>query len=112
MVSKKKLKLKLKNWEKPKYIKQILPNGNTSHGGDDDQNLEIGNTSVDHTKLGKYNIDIIASRIKKYLDNESIRIGKKTIQYITRKSKHGFLKLNFQKKIKNRGFVSAMKKIH
>ena len=31
MVSKKK-------WEKTKYIKQILPNKNTSHGVNDDQN--------------------------------------------------------------------------
>ena len=33
-----------------------------------------------------------ASRIKKYLDNEYIRIGEKTIQYVTIESKHGFLK--------------------
>ena len=32
-----------------------------------------------------------ASRIKKYLDNECIRIGKKTVQHVTIESKHGFL---------------------
>ena len=32
-----------------------------------------------------------ASRIKNYLDNECIRIGKKTIQHVTVESKHGFL---------------------
>ena len=46
-------------WEKPKYIKQTLPNKNTNHGGIGDRNWEIRNTSVDHTKYGKYNIDII-----------------------------------------------------
>ena len=33
-----------------------------------------------------------ANRIKKYLDNEYIRIGKKTIQHIKIETKHGFLK--------------------
>ena len=46
-------------WEKAKYIKQILPNKNTSHGGNDDQNLKIRNTTIDHTKHGKHDIDII-----------------------------------------------------
>ena len=46
-------------WEKAKYIKQILPDKNTSHGGNDDQNWEIRNTSIDHTKHGKHNVDII-----------------------------------------------------
>ena len=32
-----------------------------------------------------------ANRIKKYLDNECIRIGKKTVQHVTIESKHGFL---------------------
>ena len=32
-----------------------------------------------------------ASRIKKYLDNECIRIGDKTIQHVIIESKHGFL---------------------
>ena len=32
-----------------------------------------------------------ANRIKKYLNNECIRIGEKTIQYVTIESKHGFL---------------------
>ena len=27
---------KIKNWEKAKYFKQILPNGNTGHSGNDD----------------------------------------------------------------------------
>ena len=33
-----------------------------------------------------------ANRITKYLDNEYIRIGKKTIQHVIIESKHGFLK--------------------
>ena len=45
--------------KKAKYIKQILPDKNTSHNGNNDQNREIKNTSIDHTKHGKYNIDII-----------------------------------------------------
>ena len=48
-----------KKWEEAKYIKQILLNGNTSHSDNDDQNWEIGNTSIDHTKHGKYHVDII-----------------------------------------------------
>ena len=32
------------------------------------------------------------NRITKYLDNECIRIGEKTIQRVTIESKHGFLK--------------------
>ena len=32
-----------------------------------------------------------ANRIKKYLDNECIKIGKKIIQHVTIESKHGFL---------------------
>ena len=34
---------------------------------------------------------LFANRIKRYLDNEYIKIDKKTIQYITIESKHGFL---------------------
>ena len=45
--------------EKAKYVKQILPDKNTSHNGHDDQNWEIRNTSIDHTKHGKYDVDII-----------------------------------------------------
>ena len=38
-----------------------------------------------------------ANRITKYLDNEYIRIGKKTIQHVIVESKYGFLKLtNFK----------------
>ena len=48
-----------KNWKKTKYFKQILPNGNTGHSGNDNQNWEIKNPSIDHTKHGKYDIDII-----------------------------------------------------
>ena len=43
-----------------------------------------------------------ANRIAKYLDNEYIRIGKKTIQHVTIESKHGFLKstnIKLKKKI-------------
>ena len=40
-----------------------------------------------------------ANRTKKYLDNEYIKIGKKTIQHITIELKHGFLKpINFRLK--------------
>ena len=45
-----------------------------------------------------------ASRIKKYLDNECIRIGKKIIQHVTIESKHGFLgftSFRFKKNSKN-----------
>ena len=42
-----------------------------------------------------------ANRIKKYLDNECIRIGKKTIQHVTIEIKHGFLKLTSFKLKKN-----------
>ena len=45
-----------------------------------------------------------ANRIKKYLDNECIRIGKKTIQHVTIELKHGFLgftNFRFKKKLKN-----------
>ena len=31
------------------------------------------------------------NRIKKYLDNECIKIGEKIIQYVTVESKHGYL---------------------
>ena len=55
MVSKKEKNI----WEKTKYIKQILPNKNTSHGGNDDQYWEIKNPSIIHTGRGKYDIDII-----------------------------------------------------
>ena len=46
-------------WEKAKHLKQTLFNGNTSHGGNDDQNWEIRNPNIDHTKHEKYDIDII-----------------------------------------------------
>ena len=32
---------KKKNWGKAKYVKQILPDKNTNHGGNDNQNWEI-----------------------------------------------------------------------
>ena len=67
-------------WEKAKYIKSILPNENTNHGGNDDQNWEIRTTGINHTKHGKYNIDIIRKPNQKKLDNECIRIGEKTFQ--------------------------------
>ena len=46
-------------WGKAKYFKQTLPNQNTSHNGNDDQNREIKNTRIDHTRHGKHDIDII-----------------------------------------------------
>ena len=46
-------------WEKAKYIKQILPNKNTSHGGNNDQYWEIRNPNINHTGHGKYDVDII-----------------------------------------------------
>ena len=45
--------------EKTMYFKQILPNGNTSHGGNDDQYWEIINPNINHTRHGKYDVDII-----------------------------------------------------
>ena len=48
-----------RNWEKAKYIKQILPNKNINHNGNDNQNWEIRNTNINYTKHGKYNVDII-----------------------------------------------------
>ena len=42
-----------------KYVKQILPNKNTSHGGNDDQYWEVKSPSINHTGHGKYDIDII-----------------------------------------------------
>ena len=82
---------KLKNWEEAKHFKQILFNGAPV-------------TAVMMIKIGKSKIPTLitqdtenmmstsfANRIKKYLDNECIRIGEKTIQYIAIESKHGFL---------------------
>ena len=90
MVSKK--KKKEKNWEDAKYFKQILFNKNTNHSGNDDQNWEIGNTRIDHTKHGNIISTAFANRIKKYLNNECIKIGAGLIQHVTIESKHGFLK--------------------
>ena len=42
-----------------KHFKQTLPNGNTGHGNNNDQNWENKNPSIDHTKHGKHDIDII-----------------------------------------------------
>ena len=56
-----------------------------------------------------------ANQIKKYLDNECIKIGEKTIQYITIESKHGFLKstrFRLKKFKKLRDFKSTMEKKH
>ena len=64
-------------WEKAKYIKQILSNKNTGYGVNDNQDWEIRNTSVDYTKHGKHDIDIIRKPNQKYLDNDCIRIGEK-----------------------------------
>ena len=47
---------------------------------------------------------LFASRIKKYLDNEYIRIGEKTIQHVIIESKYGFLgftNLRFKKCSRN-----------
>ena len=47
-----------------------------------------------------------ANRIKKYLDNECIRIGKKTVQHVTIESKHGFLGFtSFRLKKNSKNFV-------
>ena len=47
-----------------------------------------------------------ANRIKKYLDNECIRIGKKTVQHVTIESKHGFLGFtSFRLKESSKNFV-------
>ena len=47
-----------------------------------------------------------ANRIKKYLDNECIKIGKKLIQHVSIESKHGFLGFtNFKLKKNSKNFV-------
>ena len=47
-----------------------------------------------------------ANRIKKYLDNECIKIGKKIIQHVTIESKHGFLGFtSFELKKNSKNFV-------
>ena len=45
--------------EKAKYFKQTLPNGNTGHGGNDNQYWENKNPNINHTKHGKHDVDII-----------------------------------------------------
>ena len=58
---------------------------------------------------------LFANRIKKYLDNECIRVGENTIQYITIESKYGFLgstSFRLKKFKKFRGFGSIMEKIY
>ena len=52
-------KEKNNNNKKARHVKQILPNKNTNHGDNDDQYREIKNPSINHTKHGKYDIDII-----------------------------------------------------
>ena len=47
------------NWEEAKYVKQILPDTDTGHGGNDDQNWEVRNPGIDHTGHGKHDVDII-----------------------------------------------------
>ena len=47
-----------------------------------------------------------ASRIKKYLDNEYIKIGTRIIQHVNIESKHGFLGFtNFRLKKNSKNFV-------
>ena len=49
-----------KYWgKKTMYFKQTLSNGNTGHGGNNNQNWEIRNPSIDHTKYRKYDVNII-----------------------------------------------------
>ena len=48
---------KKKIGNKTNNIIQILPNKNTGHGGNDNQNRENKNTRIDCTKHGQYNID-------------------------------------------------------
>ena len=49
---------------------------------------------------------LFANRIRKYLNNECIRIGENNIQYVTIESKHGFLKsTNFKLKKISKKFV-------
>ena len=50
---------KKKIGSKTECIMQILHNENTNHGGNDDQNWENKNTSNDHIKYGKRNMDDI-----------------------------------------------------
>ena len=47
-----------------------------------------------------------ANRIKKYLDNECIRIGKRTVQHVIIESKYGFLGfISFKFKKNSNNFV-------
>ena len=49
---------------------------------------------------------LFASRIKKYLDNECIKIGKRTVQHVIIESKHGFLgSTSFKLKQNTKNFV-------
>ena len=64
IISKKKFKLYIKknsgkNWGKNQIYQINFINKNTNHGGNNNQNREIRNTSFDYTKHGKYYIDII-----------------------------------------------------
>ena len=59
MVSKKNV------WEKTKYIMQILPDENTGHGGNGNQNWEFKILWIDYTKHGKHNVDIIREPYQK-----------------------------------------------
>ena len=76
-------------------------------------------TAVMMNKIGKSEIPVLitqntenmistsfANRIKKYLDNECIRIGAGLIRYVTIESKHGFLKFTgFRLKKNSKKFV-------
>ena len=45
--------------KKPNISNKFYPTKTTSHSCNDDQNREIKNTSIDHTRYGKHDVDII-----------------------------------------------------
>ena len=68
--------------------------------------ISIKRKKTDHTRHGKHDVDIIRKPNQKIFDNECIRIGEGTIQYVTIESKHGFLKsTSFRFKKKSKKFV-------
>ena len=51
--------IQIKIEKEAKYFKQTLPNGNTGHGGNDDQYWENKNPNINHTRHEQYDVDII-----------------------------------------------------
>ena len=93
-------------WKEAKHIMQILPNENISHGGNDIQNREIGNTRDDYKGHGKHNVDVIRGTHQKLFGHRIHPNNERTIQYVTIESKYGFLKTtSFKLKNSSKNFV-------